>query len=226
MLSLHVDGCRRAGGSDKLTLLSGLERDTETSSTCHGAAPTKQLSNYRGSMPDTSDTTKVTARRGKGSTEVSVASAGHGKKKLRLDGVPSVYLPASRTGGEGAVWDRAVSLHSMSRITYQQGSVAEDLQRLLLSLPLCDAGRFHHLAACGMEKLGYWVKRNYLVADRGDGRRGKIDIVAKRGEEVVAIELDHVEPRAKSLYKIQNFTAATTKLVVCRYDGPTGGKYG
>ena len=61
-----------------MTLLSGLERDADTSSDNPGTAHAKQLSNYRGSMPDTSDTTKVTARRGKG---VQCTGVGHGINK-------------------------------------------------------------------------------------------------------------------------------------------------
>lgn len=113
----------------------------------------------------------------------------------------------------------------MSRIVYLQGSLTDELADLLTSLPLCDAGRFHHLAACGMEKQGWKVKRNFVVPNRGDGRRGKIDIVARRESECVAIELDHVEARAKSLFKLRNFTEATARLVVVRYHEPTKGKY-
>lgn len=70
-----ADSCQFAAGLvQNKTLLSGLERDAETSSSEPGEATTKQLSNYRGSMPDTSDTTKVTARRGKGSRAVAISS--------------------------------------------------------------------------------------------------------------------------------------------------------
>ena len=74
----RADSCRRAGGSGSVTLLSALSRGAETSSNYHGTAHAKQLSNYRGSMPDTSDTTKVTARRGKG---MQCMGVGHGINK-------------------------------------------------------------------------------------------------------------------------------------------------
>lgn len=108
---------------------------------------------------------------------------------------------------------------TMAQIVYSEGSVAVDLKGLLVSLPLVNARRFHHLAAVGMEKIGYEVKREFLVPNRGDGRRGKIDIVGRRNNEIVAIELDHVSARAKSLYKIKHFKPATARLVVCREVG-------
>lgn len=108
---------------------------------------------------------------------------------------------------------------TMAQIVYSEGSVAVDLKGLLVSLPLVNARRFHHLAAVGMEKIGYVVKREFLVPNRGDGRRGKIDIVGRRNNEIVAIELDHVSARAKSLYKIKHFRPATARLVVCREVG-------
>jgi hypothetical protein len=65
---------------------------------------------------------------------------------------------------------------------------------------------------------GWEVVREYPVADRGDGRRGKVDLVATKkfpdGSLSWAIELDWKTPREKSLHKLQQIDA--TRIVVLR----------
>jgi len=55
------------------------------------------------------------------------------------------------------------------------------------------------------EKHGAQIEREVCVPDRGDGRRGKIDIVAHYKEKTYAIEIDWMSPRKKSIHKIQNY---------------------
>lgn len=49
---------------------------------------------------------------------------------------------------------------------------------------------------------GWTVHREWEVPDRGDGRRGFIDLVAFRDEERIAVEIDRRSPRVKSIRKL------------------------
>lgn len=64
--------------------------------------------------------------------------------------------------------------------------------------------------------LGFDVLRQVVVPDRGDGRRGRVDLVAYKETALIAIELDRCWPRKKSIFKVQQIKNATTQLVYCR----------
>lgn len=105
----------------------------------------------------------------------------------------------------------------MSRIAYLSGDVDADLKLFLESVHPCHSEQFHCEVVRGMKTLGYEVKRNVTVGDRGDGARGRIDVIARRDAELIALELDHSRPRKKSLFKIKHYPNATGRIVVCRY---------
>lgn len=97
------------------------------------------------------------------------------------------------------------------------GSLIEDVMLLLEATP--DDGRavvFERAVRDGLKKLGFTVRQNVIVPNRGDGFRGKVDIVAERGNERAAIELDAATPREKSIFKVKQVTGATLRLVYCR----------
>ena len=75
---------------------------------------------------------------------------------------------------------------------------------------------FEDSTAIGLLALGYSVKHNFLVPDRGDGYRGKVDFVAWRWDGIIALELDREKPRKKSIWKVQQVRDTTTRLVYCR----------
>lgn len=66
-----------------------------------------------------------------------------------------------------------------------------------------------------LKKESFDIFIEQLVPNRGDGRRGKIDIVAKKDGLVYAIEIDRKSPRQKSIYKITNYPC-DVRLVVLR----------
>lgn len=68
--------------------------------------------------------------------------------------------------------------------------------------------------ASWLEGRGYSCTLEVPVADRGDGRTGRIDLVAERGGNRVAIEIDRETPREKSLFKLRQFDCA--KVVIVR----------
>lgn len=82
-------------------------------------------------------------------------------------------------------------------------------------------------ARAAQKEVASWLKgRGYSctlevpVADRGDGRTGRIDLVAERDDIRVAIEIDRESPREKSLFKLRQFDCA--KVVIVR-DGALKG---
>jgi hypothetical protein len=77
------------------------------------------------------------------------------------------------------------------------------------------AGDFRNLIQRKLEGAGYETRCEALVFDRGDGSAGRIDIVAKRGEEILAIECDRQQPREKSIAKLTAYDA-TRRLIVLR----------
>lgn len=66
-----------------------------------------------------------------------------------------------------------------------------------------------------LSKTGF-VKRQVLVKNRGDGRRGKIDLVyypySARCSSV-GIEIDRKTPRIKSEFKLREFAAEESYLI-------------
>jgi len=96
----------------------------------------------------------------------------------------------------------------------------------LLSLPRCpDARSLHDYAEVALKAEGFKVKREVLVPQRGDGRRGRIDIVAERGAETVALELDRRQPRLKSVRKLMCLGSCSLKAVVVRDPVGTGTRW-
>lgn len=105
----------------------------------------------------------------------------------------------------------------MTRIAYLSGSIDASLKSYLESIPLLHADELHAKVLFDLKAMGYQVKRDYLIQNRGDGRRGKLDVLATRDDEVIALELDHATPRRKSILKVNNCPNATARIIVCRY---------
>lgn len=71
--------------------------------------------------------------------------------------------------------------------------------------------------ACRLLRIiGYTIHRQFVVENRGDGYRGKIDIIAVKPPVLAAIELDAYVPRKKSIFKVRQVKDATMRLVYCR----------
>ena len=73
-----------------------------------------------------------------------------------------------------------------------------------------------------LEKRGYSCTLEVPVADRGDGRSGRVDLMAERDGNQVAIEIDRDSPREKSLVKLRQFACA--KVVVVRNGAGKGSR--
>jgi hypothetical protein len=81
--------------------------------------------------------------------------------------------------------------------------------------PKPPASAFQDFIESQFKEAGYETQREVAVPDRGDGSGGRIDLVARRGAEVVAVELDAGRPREKSQTKLLAYPA-TSRLIVLR----------
>lgn len=67
-----------------------------------------------------------------------------------------------------------------------------------------DAKALHDAVEAEILKAGYLCQREFLVADRGDGRRGRVDLyVTDSTGSACGIEIDRKSPREKSVFKLQ-----------------------
>lgn len=86
--------------------------------------------------------------------------------------------------------------------------VPDLLRRTLLAagpLPNSSAG-FHDGVCAALSRAGWAVEREFrveAVPGRGGPRSGRVDLVARKGDAAVAVELDRLSPRRKSLAKLR-----------------------
>lgn len=93
------------------------------------------------------------------------------------------------------------------------GSIIASLRRMR-PVP-SGAPAFQDAAQALLMADGWSVRREVYVDDRGDGYRGRVDLVAQANGLTVGIELDNWSPRAKSLHKLRCMKA-DARLVVLR----------
>ena len=103
------------------------------------------------------------------------------------------------------------------RESWWSGQWTEEVVYLLRSCPsYLKAKAFENRACDLLVSRGWKVVRQYRVKDRGDGKSGKVDIVAYKRRLKAAIELDRIHPRKKSIFKVRQVPGATFRLVFCR----------
>jgi hypothetical protein len=67
------------------------------------------------------------------------------------------------------------------------------------------ASAFHDDVERNLARTGWACSRELTVGDRGDGRPGRIDLVAEKDGLALGFEFDRVSPRAKSAVKLRQF---------------------
>lgn len=70
-----------------------------------------------------------------------------------------------------------------------------------------------------LQSLGYSCIMEYPVPNRGDGRTGRIDIIATNEYESIAIEFDNKTPRKKSLFKLRHSDFDRKIVLLRKNDG-------
>lgn len=103
----------------------------------------------------------------------------------------------------------------MHGLTMMRAAVGEPFAK-----PFANAKQVQNAIWQALRSLGWRVYREVPVRDRGDGRRGRVDLVALRGGEVIAIEVDGQNPRQKSVHKLRQVPRATFRLVLLRNAKP------
>lgn len=78
-----------------------------------------------------------------------------------------------------------------------------------------NAKQAHDLVIERLENRGYLCEREYTVKDRGDGRVGRIDVLARKEAHILAIEIDRLTPRDKSVFKLRQVPNAE-KIILLR----------
>ena len=85
------------------------------------------------------------------------------------------------------------------------GNVPDDLIILsYLLTPTEKAWEWHDYVQKEIRKLGYETRREVFVYI-GNGKTGRLDLVAKKDGIEIAIELDYRVPRKKSVLKIKTY---------------------
>ena len=78
------------------------------------------------------------------------------------------------------------------------------------------ASEFADMIITELERNGYECKREARVKNRGDGRAGRIDVVAHLNYKMIAIEFDNCSPRVKSVYKLSRLPREIRKFCILR----------
>jgi hypothetical protein len=101
-------------------------------------------------------------------------------------------------------------------IAWRRGSIPTDVLDAARASEGANAKAFVDSFAGRLAELGYFVAREIYVDDRGDGYRGRVDLVAALDGQVIAIECDRRSARRKSVIKLGKYPGATGRMVVCR----------
>lgn len=60
------------------------------------------------------------------------------------------------------------------------------------------------------------IERQVIVKNRGDGNRGKVDLVLHMDNGPIPIEIDRKSPREKSIFKVTNFPGKHFAFIITR----------
>lgn len=103
----------------------------------------------------------------------------------------------------------------MGQVAWFRGVVPADVLEAVRGATGDDSASFARSVGLAVARLGFVVHRNASV-ELATGRGGRIDVIAIRGSETLAIECDRKSPRMSSVRKLGRCAYATGKLVVCR----------
>lgn len=91
-------------------------------------------------------------------------------------------------------------------VSWSTRNIPSDVMEALPQLPPCDNSEtFKHSVGHLLRDLGFDLKYEYDVLLDQNGKKGRIDIVAWRENEILAIECDRVTDRRKSIRNLKSF---------------------
>jgi hypothetical protein len=102
----------------------------------------------------------------------------------------------------------------MARIAWVRGSLPADVSRASRIAAGGDAQAFSSSLQDVLIRFGWSLERERRVADRGDGRHGRVDLIATKDRETVAIELDRYSARRKSIIKLGQVPSTCQVIIV------------
>ncbi len=76
------------------------------------------------------------------------------------------------------------------------------------------AKEFSDLVISNLKKGFY--RKEVGVSDRGDGRKGRVDLVYYIDDKMIAIEMDRLKPRIKSIFKLKQIKSADERYIITR----------
>lgn len=77
------------------------------------------------------------------------------------------------------------------------------------------ASDYHDAICLRLEQMGWTARREFAVVF-GDGQGGRIDVVADRDGDRIALELDNRTPRGKSILKLMTMPKHVPTAVLLR----------
>ena len=98
-------------------------------------------------------------------------------------------------------------LHADSHDGNSAMTILAVLTKILYHLPesaFKNSYSFHDAVESALKKQGWMVIREFQVNNRGDGRRGFIDLAVMHPVRI-GLELDRKSPQKKSLFKLKQF---------------------
>jgi hypothetical protein len=129
----------------------------------------------------------------------------------QVQGLP--YL----TGPNQTEPDPTGGLHPNLPPGEEEGTFPSDVIERLSRLPDdLDAAAFHVAVESALVALRFSCRREVVVPERGDGLRGRLDLVAERHGVRIAFELDDRTPRRKSITKLLAAAECHFRVLVLR----------
>jgi hypothetical protein len=154
---------------------------------------------------------------GAGSAHVQPDEAGtSGARASHVQGLHNITGPEHNRTGQNVSSIPTLPPRAEEGEGHHGQGLSIDVVEALAALPDdLTAAAFHDAAEQALAALGFVVEREVWVSDRGDGRRGRIDLAASRGGRRLVLELDDRTPRQNSVQKLLA-AAADWRVVVLR----------
>lgn len=100
-------------------------------------------------------------------------------------------------------------------LTLLEFGIPDSLYQLFSTLTVTDNARIAHEEVVQfLERHGFKCEKEHFVIDRGDGRRGRVDVYAVRGNLKLAIEIDERTIRKKSIFKLRQIKDAVRVVLL------------
>ncbi len=95
------------------------------------------------------------------------------------------------------------------------------INKLFDKLVLTDTAALAHRDVVNyLTQRGFKCQCEYVLTNRGDGHKGRIDLIAIKNDIKLAIEIDCRTPRLNSIRKLKQMPKEYIKCIICRVVAP------